>query len=360
MSTSSGQYANEGLFGEFMRSMCSLDRVRRAHAALAAGESIVLVDDNPAGTEGHLVHAAQFATAGSMAKTIQHTSGFVCVALDGETCDRLDLPRMWNEKRSHTPDYTVTVDAAAGTGTGISAADRAHTAALLAHPESRGIDFTRPGHLVPIRARDTGELDSPGVAEAVVDLLRSAGLRPAGVLGTLIGLGDPTRTASRSELAEFARIHRIPLVDITDIRVSRMHIDYRLERTAHRRIHTEKGDFDTIGYTGRPGDHEHLAIVTADLAPAAAVDIHVASLRSHTATALFDIHDNLSNLDGAVGDTLFVYLEQPAAAPDRQNEVDAVITRTVVAHILDDLDLTSTAGAAGHDAMTEVRDWTSA
>src|ERR1700722_10531733 len=154
-------------------------RVELALSALRDGKPVIVHHSQQTMQEGFLVFAAQRATTSLMAFMIRHTCGFVCVALPPQDCDRLRLPLMCGTTDNvRAPAYTVTVDVVAGTTTGISAADRAKTVRALADSRSTPIDFTRPGHVVPLRAHGRGVLASPGFAEAAMDLARLAGLAP--------------------------------------------------------------------------------------------------------------------------------------------------------------------------------------
>jgi 3,4-dihydroxy 2-butanone 4-phosphate synthase/GTP cyclohydrolase II len=160
--------------------------VREAVAAIAAGRPAVVVDDVDREDEGDLIFAAACATPELVAFTVRHTSGFVCVALPDDECDRLALPPMHhrNGDRFGTA-YRVTVDLR-GTGTGISASDRARTIAALASSDSVARDFVRPGHVVPLTAQQGGVLRRPGHTEAAVDLARLAGRPAAGALSEIV------------------------------------------------------------------------------------------------------------------------------------------------------------------------------
>jgi 3,4-dihydroxy 2-butanone 4-phosphate synthase / GTP cyclohydrolase II len=173
-------------------------------------------------SEGHLVLAGESATTSRVAFFVRHTSGFLCVALPGAACDRLRLPPMPGPGAAAT-DQRVSVDAARGVGTGISARDRARTIAELADPASTPNDFTRPGHVVPLRARDGGVLSRPGCAEAAVDIARLAGLRPAALLAGIVSTEDGGLSMARpGELTRFAAHHRLDLVAVADL------VDFRL------------------------------------------------------------------------------------------------------------------------------------
>ncbi|AIJ24704.1 3,4-dihydroxy-2-butanone-4-phosphate synthase [Amycolatopsis methanolica] len=185
----------------------------RALTDIAAGRPVVVVDDDRA--EGAVVFAAEKATPALMAFTVRHTCGLVAVALPGADCDRLQL-RPMNGGDRESP-YTVTVDAKNGVHTGISAADRAYTARLLASPDTAAADLSRPGHLMGLRVHGGGVLHRPQLPEAAVDLARLGGLRPAGVLCELVSPRDPTRMARASELAEFTAEHDLALVSIAGL-----------------------------------------------------------------------------------------------------------------------------------------------
>ncbi|MBI4933396.1 MAG: 3,4-dihydroxy-2-butanone-4-phosphate synthase [Actinobacteria bacterium] len=194
------------------------DSIEAAIATIAAGGIVVVADDEHRENEGDLIMAADAATPETIAFFVRHTSGVICAALPGDQCDRLALPLMVppdeNADQFRTA-FTVTVDLAEGTSTGISAADRAATLRALAHHGSTPEMFNRPGHIFPLRARPNGVLERPGHTEAAVDLARLAGRHPAGVLSELVL--DDGRMARLPELTTFAREHALPLVSIADL-----------------------------------------------------------------------------------------------------------------------------------------------
>jgi 3,4-dihydroxy 2-butanone 4-phosphate synthase/GTP cyclohydrolase II len=207
--------------------MSAFDSIDIALAHLAAGGIVVVADDENRENEGDLIMAADAATPEAIAFFVRHTSGVICAALPGGTCDAMALPLMVppaaNADQFRTA-FTVTVDLAVGTTTGISAADRAATLRALADPATTPSELNRPGHIFPLRARDGGVLERPGHTEAAVDLARLAGRSPAGVLSELVL--DDGSMARLPQLTEFAREHRLPLISIADL------IAYR-NATAH-------------------------------------------------------------------------------------------------------------------------------
>ncbi|MFF3039814.1 3,4-dihydroxy-2-butanone-4-phosphate synthase [Arthrobacter citreus] len=193
-----------------------MDSIHSATRAIAAGGAVVVVDDEDRENEGDIIFAAQHATAELMGFTVRHTSGVVCVPLPGEWADRLDLPPMTavNQDAKGTA-YTVSCDAAAGTSTGISAADRALTSQVLADPASLAGDLNRPGHIFPLRAHDGGVRARRGHTEAAVELARLAGCTPVGVIAELVH--DDGSMMRLPALRKFADEHGLPLVSIEDL-----------------------------------------------------------------------------------------------------------------------------------------------
>lgn len=241
-----------------------LDSVEQAIADIAAGKAVVVVDNEDRENEGDLVFAAQFATPELVAFMVRYTSGYICAPLTNEDADRLGLPPMvaLNQDARGTA-YTVTVDAANGT-TGISATSRAETLRLLADPESSPAQFTRPGHVVPLRARDGGVLVRDGHTEATIDLCRAAGLRPAGVLCEIVSEDEPTGMARGPELRRFADEHGLTMISISQLIDWRRHSDRLVERIVETKLPTDFGSFRAIGYRNLATGDEDIALVLGD------------------------------------------------------------------------------------------------
>ena len=231
--------------------------VEAAIAQLANNGAVILTDspDNP--TFGEIVFAASRIDVSATAFTIRHTSGFLQVALPSERCDRLLLP----VQRGTDPvsRQCVTVDSSFGIGTGISAADRAHTIRLLADEDSSADSFTRPGHVVPIRA-DTQDTQSPfGTPDAAIHLATAAGLPPAAAVATIVSVDNPADIAAGAEVRRFAQSHGLPLVGIGDIQRD---FKRRLPRPGLR-VATPAGAirFETFAEAGV----EYLCVANGDL-----------------------------------------------------------------------------------------------
>jgi len=237
-----------------------LSTIEEAFEALRAGLPVLVTDDEDRENEGDVILAAATATTKWMAWTIRHTSGYICVPMTEALADRLGLPPMVTDNQDpRGTAYTVTVDAAEGVTTGISAADRAHTIRLLAQDDSTASDFNRPGHVVPLRARHGGVLVRGGHTEAAVDLCRLAGLPPVGAIGELVH--DDGSMMRLPAVLELGAEHTLPVITIAALIAWRQHND-RVERIAETRLPTEHGVFRVIGYRDLVTGTEHLALVS--------------------------------------------------------------------------------------------------
>ncbi len=242
----------------------SFSPIEEAVKEIAAGRPVVVVDDEDRENEGDLIFAAEKATTELLAFMVRHTSGFICAPLTEEDADRLELPPMYytNQDRRGTA-YTVTVDAREGVTTGISAAERAHTIRLLADPTTTSAALSRPGHVVPLRARPGGVLRRPGHTEATVDLARLAGLRPAGVLCELVN--DDGTMMRLPDLRRFTAEHGLALITIADLIAYRRQQERQVERVAEARLPTEHGVFTAFGYRALPDGADHIALVFGEI-----------------------------------------------------------------------------------------------
>jgi 3,4-dihydroxy 2-butanone 4-phosphate synthase/GTP cyclohydrolase II len=192
------------------------DTVESAVADIAAGRMVIVTDDERRENEGDLIMAASLATADAVGTMIRHGSGIVCVATTGEVLLRLGLgPMVANNSDAHRTDFAISVDAATGVSTGISASDRALTIRIIGDPQARPELLARPGHVFPLRARPGGVLERAGHTEAAVDLATLAGLHPSGVLCEL--MNDDGTVSRMAEILEFKRRFGLRLISIADL-----------------------------------------------------------------------------------------------------------------------------------------------
>lgn len=226
---------------------------------------VVLTDDGDREDEGDLVMAAERVTPKAINFMIRHGRGLVCLALTADRVKQLQLPLMVAENTSRLETaFTVSIEAARGITTGISAADRTATVLAAIAPKAKPSDVTRPGHTFPLRARDGGVLVRPGHTEGSVDLARAAGLFPAGVICEV--MNDDGTMARLPQLTKFARRHKLPVVAISDLvrwRMSRERLVRRVAETTVTR--PPYGDFRAIAYTSDILSAHHLALVHGDL-----------------------------------------------------------------------------------------------
>ena len=194
----------------------SYTRVKRAIADLRAGRGVMVVDDENRENEGDLILSTDFLTVEQMALMIRACSGIVCVCLRDEDCKRLELHQMVeNNTNTQGTAFCVSIEAAHGCTTGVSAKDRVTTIKAAANPNGKPEDLLRPGHVYPLRARPNGVLERRGHTEATVDLMRIAGLNPAGVLCELM---NPDGTMAKlPQVCEFANLHGLCVITVEDL-----------------------------------------------------------------------------------------------------------------------------------------------
>ncbi|WP_269803643.1 bifunctional 3,4-dihydroxy-2-butanone-4-phosphate synthase/GTP cyclohydrolase II [Pseudonocardia kujensis] len=237
--------------------------VDAALAELRRGRMVLVLDDEDRENEGDLIMAAELATPEAIGFMIRHTSGLICVGILGERADALDLsPMVEDADDPRGTAFTVSIDLKQGTSTGVSGADRAATIRALADPATRPEALSRPGHVVPLRARPGGVLDRPGHTESAVDLCRLAGLVPAGVLAEVTN--DDGTMARRPELERFAAEHGLVVLTVADIVRRRRGTTTLVHREAAGRVPTTHGEFTALTYRAADGV-EHVALVHGGL-----------------------------------------------------------------------------------------------
>jgi 3,4-dihydroxy 2-butanone 4-phosphate synthase/GTP cyclohydrolase II len=244
--------------------------------AIRRGKMVVVVDDANRENEGDLILAAEKATPKNISFMVRYTSGVICVPMVGGELDRLELPLMTqqNMERMRTA-YTISVDAAHGVSTGISAADRAHTIRLLADPRTKREDLVRPGHVFPLRYREGGVLRRAGHTEAAIDLARLAGLSPAGVLAEIVN--DDGSMSRLPQLVKFARKHKLEICTVADLIEYRRTREKLVEREEIVKMPTDYGEFSLHLYRSKVDGQHHLALVRGEVTGARNVLVRVHS-----------------------------------------------------------------------------------
>ncbi len=227
-------------------------------AELAAGRMIVLVDEEDRENEGDLVLAADHVSAQAINFMARYARGLICLTLTREHCERLQLPPMTTRNGTkHGTAFTVSIEAASGVTTGISAADRARTVQVAVNRHSTPADLVQPGHIFPLQAQDGGVLMRAGHTEAGCDLVGMAGLTPAAVICEI--MKDDGTMARLPDLEIFARDHGLKIGTIADLISFRSHNESLVQRVGHRSLLTAQGTFDCTVYEDRSGGL-HLAL----------------------------------------------------------------------------------------------------
>ncbi|MBK7472300.1 MAG: 3,4-dihydroxy-2-butanone-4-phosphate synthase [Betaproteobacteria bacterium] len=288
---------------------------------LKAGRMVVLVDEEDRENEGDLVLGAEFVTPEAINFMARYGRGLICLTLTEDRCRRLNLPLMSNINQSaHGTNFTVSIEAATGVTTGISAADRARTVQAAVARHARATDIVQPGHIFPIMAKEGGVLVRAGHTEAGCDLTRMAGLAPAAVICEI--LKDDGTMARLPDLIEFAGVHGLKIGAIADLIHYRAQTESLVERTGSRPIQTARGRFEMIAYRDKLSDETHLALVKGTIAagqetlvrvhePLSVIDILDVDARTHA----WSIDAALAALQAAPRGVM-VLLHRPESALD--------------------------------------------
>lgn len=247
--------------------------VADAAGALGMGRLAVVVDE--ARAEASLVAAAGQITAATVAFTVRHTSGFLCVALTGTRAGELGVPPMacGRDVEGGNP-FLVSLDARHGITTGISAHDRAATIRCLADRQARPDDFARPGHVMPIEVHPGGILERAGPAEAAVELCRLAGSPPVALVSTLV-TEDALQTLGPVNAKLFAQRHRLPMVTVAELVLQRCRTAPALRRVREAEVLVAGATFRVVTYRSQDNETEHVAAVLGDVSNARGVVVEV-------------------------------------------------------------------------------------
>ena len=249
---------------EGKHTMTAVSTIPEILADIKAGKMVIITDAEDRENEGDLVMAAQFVTPQAINFMIKHARGLVCLPMNDELVDRLRLPQMTQKNGAqYGTNFTVSIEAAEGISTGISAADRAHTIQTAVSPEVRPEDIVQPGHIFPLRSQKGGVLVRAGHTEAAVDLAQMSGLMPAGVICEI--LNDDGTMARMPELMKFAEEHGIKIGTIADLIEYRSRTESLLEEMGDTLVHTPWGKFRRHVYVDKLSGETHLALVKGEI-----------------------------------------------------------------------------------------------
>ncbi|APH44415.1 bifunctional 3,4-dihydroxy-2-butanone 4-phosphate synthase/GTP cyclohydrolase II [Microbacterium sp. 1.5R] len=261
----------------------SLSTITEALEALRAGRPVLVADDENRENEGDVIMSAELATPEWVAWTVRWSSGFICAPMPADLADNLNLqPMVAASEDARSTAYTVSVDAAEGVTTGISAHDRAHTLNVLANPDSTATSIIRPGHVLPLRAVDGGVRERSGHTEAAVDLMKLAGLRPVGAIAEVVAEdGSMMRLPG---LIELGARDGVPVITIEQLIAHLNQVDptgWSPERASRRvslradaTVPTTHGTFRFLAYKDRVTGTDHIAVVSGEPGETALVRVH--------------------------------------------------------------------------------------
>src|SRR5512140_1801910 len=251
-------------------------------AEIRAGRMVVLVDEEDRENEGDLVFAAEFATPEKINFMAKHGRGLICLTLTEAHCAQLNLPLMVSDNKAPLgTNFTLSIEAATGVTTGISAADRARTVQAAADKNAKPSDIVQPGHIFPLRAQNGGVLVRAGHTEAGCDLAQLAGLTPAAVICEI--LKDDGEMARLPDLIVYAKQHGLKIGTIADLIEYRSQNEKLVERVSRRKVQTAYGELDLATYVDKTTQCTHLALVKGNIRP--------------DAETLVRVHEPLSVLD---------------------------------------------------------------
>ncbi len=245
----------------------TVNTIEEAIEDILAGKMVILVDDEDRENEGDLCMAASLVTPEAINFMATHGRGLICLTLNPEQIERLQLPMMVQVNQSpFSTAFTISIEARTGVTTGISAADRARTIQVAANPEVQPGEVVSPGHIFPLRARKGGVLVRTGQTEGSVDLARLAGLPPSGVICEI--MKDDGTMARMPDLKKFAKVHGLKVVTIADLVAYRLKKDKLVHRAAEANLPTRfGGEFKAIVYTNDVDNFEHMALVKGEIGP---------------------------------------------------------------------------------------------
>lgn len=289
--------------------------VKEALEDLKIGKPVVVVDDEDRENEGDLVLPAQVATYEWLNFIINQARGLMCVPISVEVAQRLQLdPMTARNTDHHGTAFTISVDAAEGTTTGISTGDRLKTVLDLANPTKKAEDFLRPGHMFPLIAKKGGVLERRGHTEAAVDLAKLCGFEPVGVIMEI--LNQDGTMARRDDLFEFCEEHDLKIITVDELILYRKKNEKLVKNEADVRIPTKFGEFEFVGYSDQIENKEYLAIIKGDVRGKENVTVRLHSecltgdvFGSKRCDCQDQLHKSLHEIENK-GEGLVIYLRQ--------------------------------------------------
>lgn len=269
-----------------------LDRIEDIIADFKAGKMVILMDDEGRENEGDLIMAASMTRPEDINFMARYGRGLICLTLTAERCRQLRLPQMvTRNEEMHKTAFTVSIEAAKGVTTGISAHDRAHTIRTAVKADAIPDDLVQPGHIFPLMAQPGGVLTRAGHTEAGCDLARLAGVEPAAVIVEI--LNEDGTMSRRPDLEKFAREHNLKLGTIADLIRYRLDNEHTIERVAETSVQTEYGEFHLVTYQDTVDNTVHMAMVKGTVNPQEPILVRV-HIRNMLADVLGVEHEDFS------------------------------------------------------------------
>jgi 3,4-dihydroxy 2-butanone 4-phosphate synthase/GTP cyclohydrolase II len=320
-----------------------LNSVEELLAELAAGRMVVIMDDEDRENEGDLIMAAGMCRPEDINFMARYGRGLICLTLTRERCKQLRLPLMVSDTdKNHSTNFTLSIEAAEGVTTGISAYDRALTVRAAVKPDAKPEDLKQPGHIFPLMAQPGGVLTRAGHTEAGCDLARLAGLEPASVIVEI--LNEDGSMARRGDLEKFAAEHKLKIGTIADLIRYRMEKEKTVQRVAERRVPTEFGEFQLVAYEDRVNKATHLALTSGKLEPGKPTLVRV------------HLQDTLGDMLGVRWDNLGLPLRKALQKIAKEGGVLVMLRQPEEpGAIVDSLNTGGASRAEGPAAATELR-----
>ena len=296
---------------------------------IKAGKMVVIMDDEDRENEGDILMAAEVVKADDINFMARYGRGLICLTLSEQRCQQLRLPLMVGDNKAQMEtNFTVSIEAAEGVTTGISASDRATTIRAAVNPDARAEDIVQPGHIFPVMARKGGVLIRAGHTEAGCDLARLAGFQAAAVIVEI--LNDDGSMARRNDLESFAKQHDLKIGTIEDLIRYRIENEHTVERIVESRFPTDYGEFELFAYEDTIAQELHFALVKGkiDSDKAIPVRVHVQNTLTDsllgTAGRGWPLGNVMETIDKA-GEGVIVFLRQPESPKDMVTKIESII-----------------------------------